>query len=83
LALENINAKNSRNVLTANNSRPTLTIFGVNLKMTPLNNETKMTKSISQKVIFFFKFRVNARFSGRNLHRKESISLDLVNISHV
>ena len=46
LVLENINTKSGRNVLTAK-SKPILTL---NLKMTKLNSQTKMTKSISRKM---------------------------------
>ena len=41
--------KNSRNVLTAK-SRSILSFFSLDLKMTKLNSQTKMTKLINQKM---------------------------------
>jgi len=48
VVLENINTKNSENVLTAE-SESILTFFTLNLKMTKLNSQTKITKSINKK----------------------------------
>jgi len=48
LVLENINSKSIRNVLIAKSR--SIDNFTVNFKMTKLNSQTKMTKSISQKV---------------------------------
>jgi len=48
LALENINTKNSRSVINAKSVN--FDNFALNLKMTELNNQTKITKSINQKM---------------------------------
>jgi len=49
LVLENIDTKYGRTVLTAK-SRSILTILRTELKVTKLNSQTKMAKSISRKV---------------------------------
>jgi len=55
LVHENLDAKNSINVLT---TKSIFGIFTLNLKMTKLNNPTKMTESINQSKNYYFKVRV-------------------------